>query len=334
MDKLHKPLVATWQATGSCCNLKIKVVLSVKMCARSARNGSLNEMEFSCSRIRQADLTKAVSASGRVPPNRPASLPVSPVANMDVSVEESGLVSVEEFGPTSAEEGVVQETEELKHVSSSFALQSRSGGTQGLASAIQKLMFCVCSWPWTFTGPSQNWHETNEAEQIPTVSVDYAFFGRPEGKAHNTLPVLSSSRTARVKASGVTWCRQRVWRTHILRKLWWPIWISWDTRESSSSQIRSHALLPSVTLSRMVGTARFWSISQGRKQEQRRGGTCCPSVWNHPGISKSVCWPGWFSIVPIFSYSSTKVSHTMVTQPTCDSKASPGELRCRVLASA
>ena len=29
-----------------------------------------------------------------------------------------------------------------------------------------------------------------EAEQIPTVSVDYGFFGQPEDRAHDTLPVL------------------------------------------------------------------------------------------------------------------------------------------------
>ena len=29
-----------------------------------------------------------------------------------------------------------------------------------------------------------------EATQIPTVSVDYGFFGQPEDRAHDTLPVL------------------------------------------------------------------------------------------------------------------------------------------------
>ena len=31
--------------------------------------------------------------------------------------------------------------------------------------------------------------KTKEAEQIPTVSVDYAFFGQTEDRAHDTLPV-------------------------------------------------------------------------------------------------------------------------------------------------
>ena len=32
--------------------------------------------------------------------------------------------------------------------------------------------------------------KTKESEQIPTVFVDYGFFGQPEDAAHNTLPVL------------------------------------------------------------------------------------------------------------------------------------------------
>ena len=32
--------------------------------------------------------------------------------------------------------------------------------------------------------------ETKQDEQIPTISVDYGFFGQPEDKAHCTLPVL------------------------------------------------------------------------------------------------------------------------------------------------
>ena len=32
--------------------------------------------------------------------------------------------------------------------------------------------------------------KTEEAEQVPTVSVDFGFFGLPEDRAHDTLPVL------------------------------------------------------------------------------------------------------------------------------------------------
>ena len=31
---------------------------------------------------------------------------------------------------------------------------------------------------------------TKEAEQMPTVSVDYGFFGQPEDRVHDSLPVL------------------------------------------------------------------------------------------------------------------------------------------------
>ena len=32
--------------------------------------------------------------------------------------------------------------------------------------------------------------KTKKAEQMPTVSVDYGFFGQAEDRAHDTLPVL------------------------------------------------------------------------------------------------------------------------------------------------
>ena len=32
------------------------------------------------------------------------------------------------------------------------------------------------------------------------------------------------------------------------------------------------------------------------------------------------CWPGWLSVVPIFSCPLTIVSHTMATHPTCDKR--------------
>ena len=46
------------------------------------------------------------------------------------------------------------------------------------------------------------------------------------------------------------------------------------------------------------------------------------------------CWLAWSSIVPTFSYSSTIVSRTTVTQPTRGRRASPGELSYRALVSA
>ena len=37
--------------------------------------------------------------------------------------------------------------------------------------------------------------KTKEAEQIPTISVDYGFCGQPDDRPHDTLPVLSRARS-------------------------------------------------------------------------------------------------------------------------------------------
>ena len=79
---------------------------------------------------RQTEFTEAVGAAGQVVPKRPAGSSVSPISRseigLDVNVEESGPVRaddefdperVDEFGPTDADEDVVQEAEELEHVS-------------------------------------------------------------------------------------------------------------------------------------------------------------------------------------------------------------------------
>ena len=56
MDKLHKLLVAACKVVaagnrGLCYSPRIKVVLSSKMCVQSAGNESLNETEYTCSRV-------------------------------------------------------------------------------------------------------------------------------------------------------------------------------------------------------------------------------------------------------------------------------------------
>ena len=53
---------------------------------------------------------------------------------------------------------------------------------------------------------------------------------------------------ARVKASGVTQCRRRLWYARTLQGLRWLIWTLWCTNEISSSPIRSPAVSPSVTV--------------------------------------------------------------------------------------
>ena len=52
VDKLQKTQVPACKVVaGSCYSPRIKVVPSSKMCDRSAGNESLNETEFSCSRV-------------------------------------------------------------------------------------------------------------------------------------------------------------------------------------------------------------------------------------------------------------------------------------------
>ena len=50
--------------------------------------------------------------------------------------------------------------------------------------------------------------------------------------------------------------------------------------------------------------------------------------------SRSPMFAWLVDLVPIFFCSSTRVSRTTVTQPTCVRRASPGELSCRALVSA
>ena len=104
--------------------------------------------------------------------------------NVDVSVAESG--------PVSFDEDAVQEAEELKHVPDpGLPQKNRSGITQCFSSAIPKLVLCVCFFGRRLSLSHRKVvTKTKEAEQIPTVSVDCGFFGQPEDRAHDTLPVL------------------------------------------------------------------------------------------------------------------------------------------------
>ena len=96
--------------------------------------------------------------------------------------------------------------------------------------------------------------KTEKAEQIPTVSVDCGFFGQPEDRAHGRLPVL----IVRDRKSNSIWGHlvpsKGVTHPYLARALMTDLDFM-GTRESSSIQILRLALLPSVTLSRMVGTA-------------------------------------------------------------------------------
>ena len=105
--------------------------------------------------------------------------------------------------------------------------------------------------------------------------------------------------------------------------------------ESFSSKIRSHALLPCVTLSRNGWHGE--SVPEASpKGESKSNGEVQRAIQSVRGLARTLnnfpwrnsleshwnlevrCWPGWLSSVPIFPYSSTKVSRTMATRLACD----------------
>ena len=94
------------------------------------------------------------------------------------------------------------------------------------------------------------------------------------------------------------------------------------------------AILPSVTLLRTVGMAKLYLKPLPRARARAMEKLSVPfslcTDWRGPSKtswSRNLdlrwspevrCWPGWLSIVPIFSCPSPRVSHTMATHPTCD----------------
>ena len=130
-----------------------------------------------------------------------------------MNVEESGPVRADEFGPervdefgqTDADEDVVQEADELNDVPAPV-LHSKAEVEAHNGSHLPFRSWCsACVRGELSLGHRKVDTKTEEAEQIPTVSVDYGFFGQPEDRARDT-----SCEIARVDASGVTQCRRRV----------------------------------------------------------------------------------------------------------------------------
>ena len=68
--------------------------------------------------------------------------------------------------------------------------QQAIGSCCNRPSAIQKLLLCACSWPWTFAGPSQSRHENDGGRTDADCLCGLGFFGQPVDRAHNTLAVL------------------------------------------------------------------------------------------------------------------------------------------------
>ena len=268
------------------------------MRAQSAGNESSNEMEYTCSSVHRSG-----EHPGQVVPKPPAGLSVSPISrsetNPDVNVEESDPVRADEFGPTSADEDVVQEAEELEHVPAPILPSKAEVESHNVA----HLPFrSWCSARVRCRGLSLGYRKvdtkTKEAELIPTVSVDHGFFGQPEDRAHDTLPVLIVRNR---KSTGI-WSHPVPSKgvTHP-----YPASALMADLDLSSSHIRSPALLPSMTLSRIVGTARVClkHLPRARARATERSNVLSnlctdlrgphrlpgATIWNHVG------WLGWSS---------------------------------------
>ena len=154
---------------------------------------------------RQRKLAETTGASGRVAPKRPARLPVSPVTG----AEEIGPVRTDGSGPVRADgfadEDVVQEAEELRHVPAPV-LPSEAEVDAHHVSHLPFRTWCsafVRGRGLSLCHRSVD-AKTEEAEQIPTISVDCGFFGTE----HMTRSRCSLCVIAKAKAFGVMWCRR------------------------------------------------------------------------------------------------------------------------------
>ena len=171
---------------------------------------------------RQAEFPEAVGAPGRVVPKRPAGLSVSPITrsetHLDVSVEESGpvradefgLVRVEEFGPTDADEDVVQEAEELEHVPAPI-LPSKAEVKSHNVSHLPFRSWCsACVRGRGLSRGHRKVDTKTEEQNIYLLSLWITGSSGNRKTEHMTHFQCSLCGIARVNASGVTRCRQRV----------------------------------------------------------------------------------------------------------------------------
>ena len=267
-------------------------------------------------------------------------LSVSPITrletNLDVNVAESGLVRADEVapervdkcGPTDAD--VVQETEELKHCPAPI-LPSKADVESHNVSHLPFRSWCSACVRGRGLSLGHRRVDTKKkkAEQIPTVSVDLGFFGQPEDGAHDTLPVLivrdrknKNIWSDPVPSKGVTHpyparavmadldflgYRRVILRIPALFALCDAVKNGWlgEMYLNHLPSARSRAMERSNVLSKLCTDSRGLSKTSWNNNLELR--------WN----LEVRCWLGWLSIVPIFSNSSTRVSHTMVTQPTC-----------------
>ena len=101
-------------------------------------------------------------------------------------------MGAEASDPASVDEDEVQEAEELKHVPAPVLPSKEEVEAHSVSHLpFRSLVFCMCSRPRISNWSSQSRHE-NEGGRADTycLSVDSGFFGQPENRAHDTLPVL------------------------------------------------------------------------------------------------------------------------------------------------
>ena len=114
-----------------------------------------------------------------------------------VTIAEPNLdVGAEASGPASVDEDVVQEAEELKPVPAPVLPSKEEVEAHNVSHLPFRSWCSACVRGRRLSlGHRKVDMKTKEAEQIPTVSVDYGFFGRPEDRAHDTLPVRDRARS-------------------------------------------------------------------------------------------------------------------------------------------
>ena len=86
-------------------------------------------------------------------------------------------------------EDVVQEAEELRPVPAPVLPSNQEVEAHNVSHLLFRT-WCSASGRGLSLGHRKVDTKTKEAEQIPTVFVDFGFFGQPEDRAHDTFPVL------------------------------------------------------------------------------------------------------------------------------------------------
>ena len=253
---------------------------------------------------RQTEITETVGALGQVVPKRPAGVSVSPISRSATSLDEFDPERADEFGPTAADEDKVQQAEELKHVPAPILLLKAEMESHNVSQFPIRSWCSACPWPRTFTWSSLSSHENKGGRTDTDCPCVLCSLGNGKTE-HMTHFQCSSCEVARVKASGVTRCRRRVWRTRTLQGLWWLIWMDFMEYKRvilKSDQEPSVVALCDAVKNGWHGEIVTEASPKGESKSNGRGRMCCSicartcedpqrlpgtAIWNHVGVSKS-----------------------------------------------